>query len=86
MAPDPEDLSPAEIAVLTDLVENGRDRVLNVAERQGMHRVTASRAVGELEKAGYAHDAGVEVPIYEATEAGQSVVETIRSDTGSGSE
>jgi predicted transcriptional regulator len=69
-----DDLSPAEQAVLRDLVEHGRDRVQNISERTDMHRVTTSRALEELVELGLARDAGLVASVYEATESGQSVM------------
>ena len=80
MTADAEDLSPAEMSVLIDLARNGRDRVRNVAERTGMHRVTASRALTELTEAGLAVDVGIVVSVYEATAEGQRVAGSGGSD------
>lgn len=73
---DPDDLSPAERAVLRDLLEHGRDRVQNISERQDMHRVTASRALEELSSHGLVRDAGLVASVYEATPRGQSVIDS----------
>jgi DNA-binding Lrp family transcriptional regulator len=81
MATNADDLSPAEQAVLRDLLEHGRDRVRNIAERQDMHRVTASRALDELESFGLVRDAGLVASVYEATADAQSVLSV--EDAGS---
>jgi len=82
MTVQPDDLSPAECSVLRDLVEHGRDRVRNIAERQDMHRVTASRALEELQSYDLVRDAGLVASVYEATLDAQSVVNDADSSDG----
>lgn len=81
MSTEPEDLSPAEVDVLRDLLEHGRDRVRNIAERQDMHRVTTSRAVDELQSHGLVRDAGLVASVYEATLDAQSVIDDADPDS-----